>query len=117
MNNAVTYGGGTYYMASTALSALPDNAVIRWEFSEAFGADLGLDGAYVPTAVDTGTGLYDWTTAAYFAPRFTRANKTTLISKMADHTNKADAAYANALTALETLTNTQSAVDTAAAAL
>ncbi|HWQ40463.1 MAG TPA: hypothetical protein VN456_00315, partial [Desulfosporosinus sp.] len=116
VNNAVADGSYNYYTAATPLSALPDGAVIRWEFSEAFGADLGMTGAYVPIEA-TATEYYNWNTAVPFAPLFTRADKTILISKMADHANKTDTAYTNALNELKTLISTQSNVNTKAAAL
>lgn len=118
VNNETTFnGGGSWYTASTPLSDLPDGAVIRWEFSEAAGADLGMSGVYLPTQV-TAAGYYDWTNnTVSFPARFTRADKTNLIADMAEFVNKTDPAYTNALTVLENLTSTQSAVDAADAAL
>lgn len=116
VNNTDTYNSGTYYTADTTLSNLPNGAVIRWEFSAASGCDLGLSG-YLPDGTVSG-GYYNWSytpTASFFT--IPRADKTVLISKMADHANKTDAAYTNALNALKTLEITQSAVNTAAAGL
>ncbi len=114
VNNVGTYNDTNnaqqYYKGDTKLANVPDGAVIRWEFSMASGADLGLDNAYLPTAVTT-NGYYDWNTSVYFAPRFTRANKTELISAMAKHSNKTDEVYTNALEILEDLTSAQSDVN------
>jgi hypothetical protein len=116
-NNTHNDDYSIYYTGDTKLANIPDNAVIRWEFSAAMGADLGLaDSAYLPTAV-TSDGYYDWNTAVYTAPFFTRADKSTLISKMANHADKTDTAYTNALNVLQTLEATQTQVNTAAAAL
>jgi hypothetical protein len=116
VNDSLTEDNGTYYTAGTSLAEVPDNAVIRWEFTAAMGADLGLaDSAYLPTAVDE-YGYYDWSTAVYTAPFFTRADKSELIRKIADaDTNDPD--YQAALTALQTLQISQDDVDAAAAAL
>ncbi|MBI6871876.1 hypothetical protein [Clostridium aciditolerans] len=100
---------GNYYSADTKLADLPSDAVIRWEFSAAMGADIGLN-AYLPTQTKA-DGYYDWNTAAYTSPFFTRANKTTLIKAMAKHSNKTDAAYTNALNDLKNLTISQADVD------
>lgn len=102
---------GKYYSADTKLSDLPNDAVvIRWEFSAAGGADIGL-GAYLPNQVNA-DGLYDWNTASYTSPFFTgRADKSNLIKAMAKHTNKTDAAYTNALNDLNNLTISQANVD------
>lgn len=115
VNNATMYGGSNYYLASTPLSALPDGAVIRWEFSGAAGADLGMDNVNLPTQVAP-SGWYDWANnTVYFAPRFTRADKTELIRAMAD--NSGDQDYPAALNVLKDLDSTQSEVNTAVAAL
>jgi len=114
VNNTDTYGGGTYYTAATTLADVPDGAVIRWEFTMACGCDLGRPG-YLPDGTVTG-GYYNWNSTPSNA-FFTGADKTTLISKMADHDDKTDTVYTNALDVLKTLDSTQSAVDTAAAAL
>lgn len=100
---------GNYYSADTKLADLPNDAVIRWEFSAAAGADIGL-GAYLPTQTNA-DGTYNWNTAAYTSPFFTRADKSNLIKAMAKHTNKTDAAYTNALNDLKNLTISQANVD------
>jgi hypothetical protein len=120
VNNTETYGDSanpSYYTGDTTLADVSDGATIRWEFSAAMGADLGLNDAYLPTQL-TSDGYYDWfNNTVLFASQFTRANKSTLISKMANHADKTDTAYTNALTVLQTLEATQTQVNTAAAAL
>ncbi|AZV57195.1 hypothetical protein [Clostridium sp. AWRP] len=115
VNNELNHDS-TYYNGSTALDNVPDGAVIRWEFTAAMGADMGLNSAYLPTQV-TSDGYYNWATTKLVDPFFTRADKTTLIAKMANHANKTDTAYTNALTQLETLQAKQKNVDAAAGAL
>lgn len=114
VNNASTYGGGTYYTASTTLANVPDDAVIRWEFTMASGCDLGKSG-YLPDGTAL-YGFYNWSSSPT-NPFFTRADKTELIRVMADHAPKTDTDYTNALNVLKNLTISQSAVDTAADAL
>ncbi|MEY8762580.1 MULTISPECIES: hypothetical protein [Clostridium] len=114
VNDSQTYGSnGTYYTAATALSNVPDNAVIRWEFSAAMGADLGIaNSAYLPTEV-TDDGYYNWDTSVYVAPLFERVSKSDLIRDMANYENKNDENYKAALTTLQTLQATQDQVDEA----
>ncbi len=117
VNNTDNNGAGTYYTADTSLAKLPNGAVIRWEFSAAAGCDLGRAG-YLPDGTVNGKGLYNWmytpTDSFFTTPR---ANKTVLINKMANHANKTDAAYTNALTQLQTLQSPEADVNTAAAGL
>ena len=113
VNNTDTYSGG-FYTAGTTLANVPDDAVIRWEFSMACGCDLGRSG-YLPDGTVT-DGYYNWNSTPS-NPFFTGADKTQLISAMADCTNKSGTAYTNALNVLKTLDSTQGAVDTVAAAL
>jgi hypothetical protein len=112
--NNTDNNAGTYYTGDTTLTNVPDGATIRWEFSAAVGCDLGMSG-YLPDGTVSGE-YYNWSSTPT-APFFTRANKSTLISKMANHADKTDTAYTNALTVLQTLEATQTQVNTAAAAL
>lgn len=98
--NNVDHVNSTYYDGSTTLDNVPDGATIRWEFSAAAGCDLGLAG-YLPDGTISDKGTYNWSytqTPAFFSGR---ADKTDLIAKMANHANKTDTAYTNALTQLE----------------
>ncbi|MBV7275202.1 hypothetical protein JMF89_06425 [Clostridiaceae bacterium UIB06] len=113
VNNTDHDSSYNYYTADTALSSLPDGAVIRWEFSMASGCDLGLSG-YLPNGTVTG-GYYNWNTSAT-APFFTRTDKTALITKLATTAKPASGAtgydeYVAAENALKNLTISQTSVD------
>lgn len=114
VNNTDTYGGGTYYTAGTTLANVPNDAVIRWEFTMASGCDLGNSG-YLPDGT-VSFGYYNWNTSPT-NPFFTRADKTDLIRAMADYTPKTDPDYADALEILQDLTASQNDVDDAVDAL
>ncbi|NMM63542.1 hypothetical protein HBE96_12825 [Clostridium sp. P21] len=125
VNNAGTYTDTNkatqYYKGDTTLTNVPNGAVIRWEFSMASGADLGLDNAYLPTAAKA-DGYYDWNTSKYVAPFFPRANKTDLITKLATTAKPAIGTvnytqYVNAENALKNLTISQDDVDDCVTAL
>lgn len=107
--NNTDNNGGVYYKGDTKLANVPDGATIRWEFSAASGADIGL-GAYLPTEFNT-DGSYNWNTSSYVAPFFTRTDKSALIKAMANHSNKTDSVYTNALNDLKNLTISQANVD------
>ncbi|OBR91265.1 MULTISPECIES: hypothetical protein [Clostridium] len=115
--NNVDHANSTYYDGSTTLANVPDGAAIRWEFSAAAGCDLGLAGYLPDGTLNQQYGTYNWNTTATPAFFSGRADKTNLIAKMANHVNKTDTAYTNALTQLETLQATQDAVNAAASAL
>lgn len=100
---------GNYYKADTKLADLPNDAVIRWEFSAASGCDLGREG-YLPDGTVNNYGYYNWMSTPT-SPFFNRADKSKLIKAMAKHTNKTDAAYTNALNDLKDLKISQANVD------
>lgn len=113
VNNTMVDDNGIYYTGDTKLSDLPDNAVIRWEYSMAVGCDLGLEG-YLPDGTLNEWGYYNWNTEP--TPPFfsTRVDKSHLIRKMADHENKNSAEYLDAMEVLRDLTTegyTQADVD------
>lgn len=108
VNNTDHDSSYNYYTAATPISSLPNGAVIRWEFSMACGCDLGNAG-WMPDGTVT-NGYYNWNTSST-APFFTRADKTTLIKAMANHSDKTDSSYTNALNDLKNLTIQQAAVD------
>lgn len=99
VDNTMVDANNVYYTGDTKLSDLPDNAVIRWEYSMAVGCDIGLEG-YLPNGTLNEWGYYNWNTEP--TPPFfnTRVDKSELIRKMADHENKTDTAYTNALNIL-----------------
>ncbi|AKN31471.1 hypothetical protein Ccar_11610 [Clostridium carboxidivorans P7] len=109
VNDKMTYGSNSWYTADTPLTDVPDGAVIRWEFSAADGCDLGMSN-YLPDGT-VSYGYYNWKNKED-APFFTgRADKTALIRSMANHSDKADAAYVNALKDLKDLTIQQADVN------
>ncbi|NLU08977.1 MAG: hypothetical protein GXW91_12260 [Clostridiales bacterium] len=111
VDNSQTDKNGTFYTGDTKLTDIPDNAVIRWEFSAADGCDLGIAG-YLPDGT-VSYGYYNWNsdpTAPFFDGR---VNKSDLIRAMANYVNKDDENYTAALTALQTLQATQDQVDDA----
>jgi hypothetical protein len=115
VDNSQTDKDGTFYTGDTKLTDIPDNAVIRWEFSAADGCDLGIAG-YLPDGT-VSYGYYNWNstpTAPFFSGR---ADKSDLIKAMANYGNKNDEKYTAALNVLQTLQATQDQVDEAADAL
>ncbi|OAA84562.1 hypothetical protein [Clostridium ljungdahlii] len=103
-----------YYTASTPVSSLPDGAVIRWEFSMACGCDLGNTG-WLPSGTVT-NGYYNWNTNST-AAFFTRTDKTNLMKAMANHTNKTDSGYTDALGVLQDLQSSENDVKDALSGL
>lgn len=113
VDNTMVDANNVYYTGDTKLSDLPDNAVIRWEYSMAVGCDIGLEG-YLPNGTLNEWGYYNWNTEP--TPPFfnTRVDKSELIRKMADHENKNSAEYLEAMKVLRDLTTeeyTQADVD------
>lgn len=115
VNNTDKDNDQKFYTADTSLDKVPDGATIRWEFSAADGCDLGISN-YLPDGT-VSYGYYNWKNTKD-APFFSgRADKTALIRAMANHSDKADAAYTKALTVLQTLESTQEQVNGAASSL
>lgn len=113
VDNTMVDANDVYYTGDTKLSDLPDDAVIRWEYSMAVGCDIGLEG-YLPDGTLNEWGYYNWNTEP--TPPFfnTRVDKSNLIRKMADHENKNSAEYFEAMKVLRDLTTrgyTQADVD------
>ncbi|AZV57204.1 hypothetical protein [Clostridium sp. AWRP] len=113
VNNKLNHDS-TPYNGGTTLTNVPDGAVIRWEFTAAMGADMGLNSAYLPT--EASNGYYDWSTAVFADPFFIRADKTALITKLATTAKPASVRhgrnqYIAAQYALKNLTISQHDVD------
>lgn len=106
-NNGITWDDPAtsvdeaYPTASTILTADDDGIVLRFEYSFALARDAGYDGF----------SLLDLTTSE--SAFYTAANKSTLIQKMADCTDKTSSVYANGLDVLMDMDATQSSVDAA----
>ena len=106
-NNSITWDrddtdeNEAYPTASTILTANDDGMVLRFEYSFALARDAGYDGF----------SLLDLTTSE--SAFYTAANKSTLIQKMADCTDKTSSVYADGLNVLMDMDATQSSVDAA----
>ena len=106
-NNSITWDDTStdedeaYPTASTVLTANDDEMVLRFEYSFALARDAGYEGF----------SLLDLTT--FESGFYTAADKSTLIQKMADCTNKTSAAYINGLGVLMDMDAAQSSVDAA----
>jgi len=120
VNEATTYNGGAnWYTVGTALSNVPDNAVIRLEYSLDMGADLGMQNAsYLPSTISNYGSFYylDGYASTPTNPNAVthpRADRSELIRDLANNTSDPD--WNTALAVLKNLKATQAQVDAAAA--